>query len=96
MKMLGPLRIPDLADDFVVMDADLRWVRPVALFQFGGATVAVPTMVWTDRVPVSKMSMNGELRELEHVNYCTTYVHCVHGHQGKFDRFREGTWAHQG
>ncbi len=52
LKMLGPLRIPDLADDFVVVDADLRWVRPVAFFQFDGAGAAVPTMVWTDRVPV--------------------------------------------
>ena len=51
--MLGPLRIPDLADDFVVMDADLRWVRPVAFFQFDGAGAAVPTVVWTDSVPVT-------------------------------------------
>ena len=57
--MLGPLRIPDLADNFVVIDADLRWVRPVAFFHFDGAKAAVPIMVWTDRVPVSTGTYSG-------------------------------------
>ena len=53
LKILGPLRIPDLAENFVVMDADLRWVRPMAFFQFNAAGAAFPTMVWSDRVHVS-------------------------------------------
>jgi hypothetical protein len=52
LKLLGPLRIPALADTFVVMDADLRWVRPVAFFQFDESGAAFPTMVWTDHVNV--------------------------------------------
>ena len=57
LKMLGPLRIPELADNFIVMDADLRYVRPISFFQLDAAGAAYPVMVWSDHVHVSAGSM---------------------------------------